>query len=100
VRRGKFVGNGYDEGTGRDGGSIFGHRLMQCELIEKVPGKVSGRPVVRGTRVMPDPIVNSFELGDSIEEIHEGFPSLSVLQIERLINFAHAQRQLSQNHLS
>jgi len=73
---------------------------MQCELIEKVPGKVSGRPVVRGTRVMPDPIVNSFELGDSIEEIHEGFPSLSVLQIERLINFAHAQRQLSQNHLS
>jgi hypothetical protein len=25
---------------------------------------------------MPDPIVNSYELGDSIEEIHEGFPSL------------------------
>ncbi len=58
----------------------------QCELIESVPGKVSGRPVVRGTRIMPDPIVNSYDLGDSIEEIQEGFPTLSIDQIERLIN--------------
>jgi uncharacterized protein (DUF433 family) len=66
---------------------------MTCELIEQVPGKVSGRPVVRGTRIMPDPIVNSYDLGDSIDEIHEGFPTLSVPQITRLIEFAHAQRQ-------
>lgn len=66
---------------------------MACELIEKVPGKVSGRPVVRGTRIMPDPIVNSYELGDSIEEVHEGFPTLSLVQIKRLIDFARNQRQ-------
>jgi uncharacterized protein (DUF433 family) len=65
---------------------------LACELIEAVPGKVSGRPVVRGTRIMPDPIVNSYELGDSIEEIHEGFPTLSIVQIKRLIDFAHHQR--------
>ena len=64
-----------------------------CELIECVPGKVSGRPVVRGTRIMPDPIVNSFDLGDSVDEIHEGFPTLSIAQIKRLIEFAHTQRQ-------
>jgi uncharacterized protein (DUF433 family) len=64
-----------------------------CELIEQVPGKVSGRPVVRGTRIMPDPIVNSYDLGDSVDEIHEGFPTLSIAQIKRLIEFAHAQRQ-------
>jgi uncharacterized protein (DUF433 family) len=63
-----------------------------CELIERVPGKVSGRPVVLGTRIMPDPIVNSYDLGDSLDEIHEGFPTLSVAQIKRLIEFAHAQR--------
>jgi len=45
-----------------------------CELIECVPGKVSGRPVVGGTRIMPDGISNSYELGDSIDQIHEGFP--------------------------
>jgi uncharacterized protein (DUF433 family) len=66
---------------------------MACELIERVPGKVSGRPVVRGTRIMPDAIVNSYDLGDSVDEIHEGFPTLSVAQIRRLVDFAHAQRQ-------
>jgi uncharacterized protein (DUF433 family) len=65
---------------------------IACELIEQIPGKVSGRPIVRGTRIMPSPIVNSYDLGDSVEEIHQGFPSLSVAQIKRLIEFAHAQR--------
>ncbi len=67
-----------------------------CELIEQVPGKVSGRPIIRGTRIMPDPIVNSYELGDSIEEIREGFPALSVDQIERLIEFARSRRNRPQ----
>ena len=47
---------------------------------------------MRGTRIIPDPIVNSYDLGDSLDEIHEGFPTLSVAQIKRLIEFAHAQR--------
>ena len=88
-------GKSYDEGEGKkmaklDTASDIDWKA--CELIEQVPGKVSGRPVVRGTRIMPDPIVNSYDLGDSIEEIHEGFPTLSVAQIKRLIDFAHAQR--------
>jgi len=62
-----------------------------CDLIERVPGKVSGRPVVKGTRILPDAIANSYELGDSIEQIQEGFPSLSIAQIERLIKFAQEQ---------
>ena len=66
---------------------------MACELIEKVPGKVSGRPIVRGTRILPDGIVNSYDMGESIEEIREDWPSLSVAQIKRLIEFAHAQRR-------
>jgi uncharacterized protein (DUF433 family) len=66
-----------------------------CELIERVPGKVSGRPVVRGTRIMPEAIAGSYELGETIDELREGFPSLSVSQIERLIEFAHAQRGLA-----
>jgi uncharacterized protein (DUF433 family) len=65
---------------------------MQCELIEQIPGKVSGRPIVRGTRILPDAIVNSYDLGDTIDEIHEGFPALSIDQIKRLIEFAHARR--------
>ncbi len=70
---------------------------LACELIEQIPGKVSGRPIVRGTRILPDAIVNSYDLGDTIEEIHEGFPALSIAQIKRLIEFAHTKRlQLQQ----
>lgn len=64
---------------------------MTCELIEQVPGKVSGRPVVIGTRILPDAILNSYELGDSIENIQEGFPSLSAVQIKRLVEFGLSQ---------
>ena len=65
---------------------------MDCELIEQIPGKVSGRPVVRGTRILPDAIVNSYDMGESIDDLREGFPSLSVAQIQRLIEFAHSCR--------
>ena len=65
----------------------------ECELIECVSGKVSGKPVVRGTRIMPDAIVGSYDLAETIEELHEGFPTLSVAQIERLIEFAHGARE-------
>ena len=73
-------------------GTVLEIDWIQCELIEQIPGKVSGRPIVRDTRILPDPIVNGYDLGDSIEEIHEGFPTLSVAQIRRLIEFAHTQR--------
>ncbi len=65
---------------------------MACELIEAVPGKVSGRPIVRGTRILPDAIVNSYDMGESIDNLREGFPSLSVDQILRLIDFAHTSK--------
>lgn len=66
-----------------------------CELIEQIPGKVSGRPIVRGTRILPDAIVNSYDAGATIEEIQEDFPGLSISQIQRLIEFAHALREQS-----
>jgi uncharacterized protein (DUF433 family) len=65
---------------------------MTCELIEQIPGKVSGRPIVRGTRILPDAIVNSFDMGERIEDIREDWPSLSIAQIRRLIEFAHLRR--------
>ena len=59
-----------------------------CELVERVPGKVSGRPIVRGTWIMADMIVQDAELGSTLEEIHENYPDLSVSAIQRLISFA------------
>ena len=65
---------------------------VQCELIERVPGKLSGRPIVRGTRILPDAIVNSYYAGEPLDLIHENYPGLSIVQIQRLIEFAQGQR--------
>jgi uncharacterized protein (DUF433 family) len=65
----------------------------QCELIEQVPGKVSGRTIVRGTRIRPDAIVNSCDAGEPLDFIHENYSGLSLPQIQRLIEFAHARRR-------
>ena len=63
-----------------------------CELVERVPGKVSGRPIVRGTRILADTIVQDAELGSPIEEIHENYPDLSLTAIQELIMFARTHR--------
>lgn len=65
---------------------------LACELIERVPGKVSGRPIVRGTRILPDAIVNSYDSGATVDEIHEDYPGLTISQIHRLVEFAHSRR--------
>ena len=70
---------------------------MACELIESIPGKMSGRPVVRGTRILPDAIAGSYDLGETIEELHEGFPTLTIEQMKRLIEFAQEHKQRRQS---
>jgi uncharacterized protein (DUF433 family) len=66
---------------------------LACELIEQIPGKVSGQPIVRGTRILPDALVDSYDLGETLEELREGFPSLPAEQNARLIELAHQQRR-------
>jgi uncharacterized protein (DUF433 family) len=67
--------NGYVDWTG-------------CELVESVSGKVSGRPLVRGTRILADTIVQDAELGSPLEEIHENYPDLPLATIRQLLAFA------------
>jgi uncharacterized protein (DUF433 family) len=50
----------------------------ECDLVERVPGKVGGRPVTKGTRIEPDFLLVEAELGRSPEQTHEEFPTLSV----------------------
>jgi uncharacterized protein (DUF433 family) len=63
-----------------------------CELVERIPGKVSGRPIVRGTRILADTIIQDADLGSPLEEIRENYPDLSPTTILQLISFARAHR--------
>ena len=63
-----------------------------CDSVEQVPGKMGGRPVVKGTRIEPETIVQDFELGSAIEEIHGNFPTVPLDTIRKLIAFANTHQ--------
>jgi uncharacterized protein (DUF433 family) len=60
------VAKSYDEGKATNMAALdtqAGIDWTACELIEQIPGKVSGRPIVRGTRIMPDGICEQLRHG-------------------------------------
>jgi len=63
-----------------------------CDLVEVIPGKVSGAPLLKGTRLPVDAIISNYESGSPIEEIAENYPSASIDVIKTLIAYAHAQQ--------
>ena len=62
-----------------------------CPLVEVVPGKVSGVPILKGTRVQADAIVQNYEDGSPVEEISENF-SIPEMTIRELLSFAEQHR--------
>jgi len=64
-----------------------------CELVEVVPGKVSGVPLVNGTRIPADFVIESYELAGSVDEVLEEFPRLSRDIVLRLVEFAQAHQE-------
>lgn len=68
----------------------------ECDLVESIPGKVSGRVVVKGTRILADQIVEEAALGSPVQEIAENYPSLSADTIKQLLAFAAARQPLTQ----
>ncbi len=45
----------------------------ECPAVESVPGRMSGVPVVKGTRMPADDVVENYEAGSPVEEIAENF---------------------------
>jgi uncharacterized protein (DUF433 family) len=70
-------------------GRMTAMNWADCDLIETVPGKMGGRPVIKGTRIEPDGLVADFELGSPVEEIHQNFPTVPVETIRKVVAFAH-----------
>jgi uncharacterized protein (DUF433 family) len=58
-----------------------------CEMVEVIPGKVSGQPLVKNSRVQADTVVESYELGESIEDIAYDF-ELDQEDIRKVLVFA------------
>jgi uncharacterized protein (DUF433 family) len=61
-----------------------------CSLVEVIPGKVSGAPILVGTRMPADGIVLNYVDGSPIEEIFENF-DIPVETIREILAYAAQQ---------
>ena len=63
-----------------------------CRAVERVPGKVSGAWVFRGTRVPVSALFENLEGGATIDEFMEWFPGVTRQQVEAVLE--HTQQSL------
>jgi uncharacterized protein (DUF433 family) len=62
-----------------------------CPIVEVVPGKVSGVPIIRGSRVPADQVIENHDAGESPEDIAYNF-DLNPEDIRAVLAYA-ASRQ-------
>jgi uncharacterized protein (DUF433 family) len=64
-----------------------------CEIVETNPRRLSGVPILKGTRVQADSILENYEWGSPGEEIAENFGIPEAVIRELLAFAAHQQSQ-------
>ncbi|HEX9223508.1 MAG TPA: DUF433 domain-containing protein [Candidatus Acidoferrales bacterium] len=60
----------------------------QCPVVERIPGKVSGAWVIRGTRFPISLIFENLEDGATVENIVEWYEGITPEQIRTVLEFA------------
>lgn len=60
----------------------------QCAAVERVPGKVSGAWVLRGTRMPVATIFENLEAGASLDDLLTWYEGLDRKQVQAVIEFA------------
>ncbi len=60
----------------------------QCSAVERVPGKVSGVWLFRGTRVPVSALFENLEDGATVGQFLEWFPGVTKQQVELVLEFA------------
>jgi uncharacterized protein (DUF433 family) len=60
----------------------------QCAAVERVPGKVSGAWVLRGTRMPVATVFENLEAGASLDDLLAWYDGLDRKQLQAVIEFA------------
>jgi uncharacterized protein (DUF433 family) len=63
----------------------------ECPLVEVKPGVQSGAPVLRGTRMPVNAIVDNFDYGMSVSEIAEQF-EMQPDRVQAIVAYAQSHR--------
>lgn len=66
----------------------------QCSVVERVPGKVGGAWLFKGTRIPVRALFENLEGGATVEDFIAWFPGVTRLQADAVLE--HAQRSLAE----
>ncbi len=66
-----------------------------CPLVEIIPGKVSGVPLLKGTRLPADTVLSNYEAGSPVDEIADNF-DMPKTTIRDLLSYAANKRKQPQ----
>lgn len=58
------------------------------EYIESNPKVMFGKPVIKGTRIPVDLILEKLSLGENIEQLLKAYPSIKIESIYACLKFA------------
>ena len=70
----------------------------QCPVVERVPGKVSGAWLFRGTRVPVKALFENLEDGATVTQFLEWFPGVTPPQVETVLEFASQSLAVAEPH--
>ena len=60
------------------------------DKIEINPLICSGKPVIKGTRILVSEILTQLSVGESFESLIKGFPGITVEDLQTVLSFAAA----------
>ena len=59
-----------------------------CDLVEVIPGKVSGQPLIKNTRLPVQALIENHDDGLTPAEIVEQFPGVTEEQVRQVVEYA------------
>ncbi len=71
--------------------------MPMSERITVEPDICNGRPVIRGTRIAAQTVLEFLAAGDSVEDVLEGYPNLTREDVQACLDYA---TRLMGNHYS
>jgi Uncharacterized conserved protein len=78
-------------------GSFSGNFSSMTERIVVNPDICNGKPVIRGTRITAQTVLEFLAAGDSVDDVLEEYPSLKREEVQACMDYA---SRLMANHYS
>ncbi len=62
--------------------------MTRNTLIERSPNVMSGKPIIKGTRITVEHVIRKFASGYSVSDLLQSYPNLTIEQVLAAFSYA------------